>query len=113
MSMNNHVMDGSSDFKIGFIDSGTTFTFFPPRLISMLMIHFDWFCQQDPVNHCKGKRVYKGQNPSTICFMYDEAKFKKGPKDYFLSYPVLNFHVRTINNTISQIKWFPSEYLYR
>ena len=29
MSMNDHFMEGTEDFNVGFIDSGTTFTYFP------------------------------------------------------------------------------------
>ena len=36
-----------------------------------------------------------------------------GPRDYFLSYPVLNFNADDVNGQPVSLKWFPSEYLYR
>jgi len=32
---------------------------------------------------------------------------------YFMSFPVLNFIVNDINGRKVELKWFPSEYLYR
>jgi len=94
--MNNHLMAGSDEFNVGVVDSGTTFTYVPNKLFQMLIVHFDWFCSLDQVNHCKGKRIRgDGGDQSTICFTYDESQFKEGPKRYFMSYPVLNFNVTT------------------
>lgn len=42
--MNDHLISGSAAYNVGFIDSGTTFTYFPSNLYKMLKIHFDWFC---------------------------------------------------------------------
>jgi hypothetical protein len=39
-------------------------------LFNLMLVHFDWFCALDNVNHCKGKRIYSRQN--AICFEYDE-----------------------------------------
>jgi len=79
----------------------------------MLIVHYDWFCSLDTVNHCKGKRIRNEGDPSTICFTYDENKFKDGPKAYFMSFPVLNFNITTSTGEPAQLKWFPSEYMYR
>ena len=89
--MNGHMMGSTHIFTAGIIDSGTTFTYVPQKLFTILMDHFDWFCLLDPNNHCKGKRIHTGADSNTICFQYDEQKHPDGPKDYFLSYPVLNF----------------------
>jgi hypothetical protein len=79
-----------------------------------LIVHFDWFCSLDKTNHCKGARIYKGSNSNSICFKYDEKVFKVGPKPYFMSYPILNFHLKTGSNGSNvTLKWYPSEYLYR
>jgi len=109
--MNNHFMSGSEEFNIGVIDSGTTFTYVPQKFYTMLLIHFDWFCLQDKVNHCKGKRIQQASD--SICFEYNEETFMEGPLKYFMSFPVLNFHANSVNNTKVSLKWFPSEYLFR
>lgn len=57
ISMNNHFIAGSEEYTRGFIDSGTTFTYLPSKLIEQLTSHFDWFCAVDPDNNCKGKRI--------------------------------------------------------
>jgi hypothetical protein len=94
VSLNGHIMKGSHIFDIGVIDSGTTFTYVPEKFFKILLDHFDWFCFLDTANHCKGRRIYNGNpNPGSICFHYDELQFQLGPKDFFLSYPILQFHV--------------------
>eukprot|EP00347_Sterkiella_histriomuscorum_P001127 403373223 len=111
ISMNNHVIDGSTEFGIGFIDSGTTFTYLPSKLWNMLIQHFDWFCRVDK-NNCAGARITSNQNG--ICFKYDEKKFAKGPLPFFMTYPILKFKVKTHDeNRTMYFDWFPSEYLYR
>jgi hypothetical protein len=108
-------MANSQLFDVGVIDSGTTFTYVPERLFKIFIDHFDWFCLLDPKNHCRGKRIHNGNaNPNTICFQYDETKYPLGPKDYFMSYPVLSFQVPTATPDVFQdLKWYPSEYLFR
>jgi hypothetical protein len=109
VSINNHYMAGSDWFHVGFIESGTTFSYFPTKLFDIFIIHFDWFCGLDTSNHCKGKRIYK---EATICFTYDEKLFVNGPKDYFSSYPILKFHIKTNETEPILFNWYPSEYLY-
>lgn len=111
--MNNHKMQGSEEFTIGVLDTGTTYTYLPNKLFNMLLVHFDWFCAQDKTHHCKGERIIYTDSSSNICFYYDENLFPEGPKAFFLSYPVLNFNVKTSTNEKASIKWYPSEYLYR
>jgi Xylanase inhibitor C-terminal len=79
----------------------------------MLLVHFDWFCGLDTQNHCKGKRIWSGYDASSICFEYSEKRFAMGPKDYFMSFPVLNFNTKDENGNKIALKWYPSEYLYR
>lgn len=124
ISMNNHVMDGSKEFSVGFIDSGTTFTYLPYKMWNMLVQHFDWFCRVNE-KHCAGERLTNNQNQ--ICFKYDENKFPKGPLTYFMTYPILRFKLKNPIHTIDidkegkttewkgelYFEWFPSEYLYR
>lgn len=78
------------------------------------MIHFDWFCRLDTDNHCDGNRIIASDNSKSICFKYDEKKYTKGPKDFFLSYPILKFKIKTSKpDEFVDFEWFPSEYLYR
>ena len=111
ISMNNHLMAGSEEFNVGVIDSGTTFTYVPQKFFNMLNVHFDWFCSLDKANHCKGKKIQSSSD--SICFEYDERAFPNGPRNYFMSYPVLNFHTNSINSNKISFKWYPSEYLFR
>lgn len=55
--MNNHFMKDSDSVHTAFVDSGTTFSYFPYSLFNIISDHFDWFCSVDSVNHCKGKRI--------------------------------------------------------
>ena len=105
-------MAGSDEFNIGVVDSGTTFTYVPTKLFQMLIVHFDWFCSLDSVNHCKGKRI-RSDDQNSICFRYEEQEFPNGPKKYFMSYPVLNFKVILSGGSPGELKWYPSEYLFR
>ena len=54
VSLNGHLIKGSSKFYIGSIDSGTTFAQFPDELIRMMASHLDWYCTLDFKNNCKG-----------------------------------------------------------
>lgn len=77
--MNNHLFAKSDQYSIGFIDSGTTFTYLPRQLFNDLKMHFDWFCSLPNEKHCIGSRQFK-ENDRMICFNYDEKKFPEGPK---------------------------------
>ena len=44
ISMNNHLIAGSEHVSVGFLDSGTTFTYMPSKLWNEIELHFDWFC---------------------------------------------------------------------
>lgn len=111
VAMNNHRIAGTEEFSIGVIDSGTTFTYVPIKLFSMLVSHFDWFCALNTTVHCKGKRITT--DTSLICFEYDENLYPEGPRKYFLSYPVINFLTTDVDGNKFPLKWYPSEYLYR
>lgn len=113
MAINNHQMQNSNSYNLGFIDSGTTMTYFPGTIFNNLLIHFDWFCRLDSSKHCKGKRIYEGSQPSKICFEYEENKFPNGPYEYFASFPILKFLMEGSEEETVIFNWFPSEYLYR
>lgn len=106
--MNNIPMEGLSDIKLGMLDSGTTFTYFPTLLFETFIEYFHWFCSVDTSNHCKGKLLNPSKNANDICFAYEESQYPEGPKKYFLTYPVITFRVNG-----HDLLWYPSEYLYR
>lgn len=55
MSINDHFMLGSDHYSVGFVDSGTTWTYLPEALFEMVRTHFfTWFCVE---SSCMGKPV--------------------------------------------------------
>ena len=119
--MNNHPIKGSHNWDIGFLDSGTTFSYLPHDMWDSLMFHFDYFCENahkqpkvDGVNrYCAGKRFISTSDGETVmCFKFDAKRFEGRHKEFLLGYPVLNFHIKLTNGGYHRIQWFPSEYLY-
>ena len=51
--MNNHLMADTQKFTTGFIDSGTTFSYFPKELMMILRVHFMKYCELNKRN-CLG-----------------------------------------------------------
>ena len=113
--MNNHYMSGTEKIKTIFVDSGTTFTYVSTHIYNIIKTHFNWFCELDTENHCKGTRDFTKKG--YLCFSYDEELYSDGPKEYFKSFPILRFLAGSTENqadeTTYSINWFPSEYLYR
>lgn len=117
VSMNNHAIGGSNKWHLGFVDSGTTFSYFPSDLWDSLIFHFKHFCDEAKKTgnskFCPGEQFLTRSDGTTVmCFEYDAKKYANKTKEFFLGYPVLNFHAQTIDGQIEKIKWFPSEYLY-
>lgn len=94
MYMNNHRFATTYGATTVFVDSGTTFTYLPHTVFQGISDHFEWFCYADPANNCKGVMHFTTRN---LCFSYDEKIFSDGPKDYFLSFPVLRFGFKVSN----------------
>lgn len=70
----------------------------------------------DPENHCKGRMQFERRG--YLCFSYDVDEFPEGPYDYFRSFPILRFILKSDPNEKGQgstfnLDWYPSEYLYR
>ena len=42
--MNGHPIGGSNKYNIGFVDSGTTFSYLPADLYDSILYHFHYFC---------------------------------------------------------------------
>lgn len=45
VSVNGHPISNSNRFSIGFVDSGTTFSYLPAELYDSLIYHFKFFCE--------------------------------------------------------------------
>lgn len=113
MSMNDHFMEGSETYAVeGFIDSGTTITYFPEPLWNTIKSHFEqWFCPNSDHN-CLGEVLSKNNN-RVICFKYDQTLFPDGPYLFFASYPVLKLKLKNTDGDFFELIWYPSEYLYK
>ena len=116
------MITGSDQWSTGFIDSGTTFTYVPPAMWDALMYHFDYFCDQtkDILNeygyrkYCNGKRfTTRIQGDIYACFEFDPDQFRGREKEFLLGYPIIVFHALDHEDKAEQIKWFPSEYLFK
>ena len=96
--MSGHRIAGSGAWNTGFVDSGTTFTYLPPRMWDELLLHFDYWCEEtEELNeeigekkYCPGKRVktrHEGENYS--CFTFDKELFKNRDKEYLMGWPII------------------------
>lgn len=121
VSVNKHMIKGSQKWSIGFVDSGTTFSYFPTEMFNQLMVHFDYFCNMTKdfklmngeKRYCKGDRyMVRSQGETLACFMFD-SKYQGRDKEFLLGYPVINFYATDEKGEKFPIKWFPSEYLYK
>lgn len=123
VSVNGHPISGSNKFSIGFIDSGTTFSYLPAELYDSLLFHFDNFCKyankydndnSQKSKYCPGKFFYSlsSEGEKVACFKFDQEKYRNKTKEWMMGYPVINIHVKQIDGTVARINWFPSEYLY-
>ena len=82
-SVNGHPIKGSNKYSVGFVDSGTTFSYLPNELYDSLLFHFDYFCKTAnrydnndtlPSKYCPGKLHFKLNSDSekTACFDFDK-----------------------------------------
>ena len=108
--MNNHEMPDTGSQSIGFIDSGTTFTYTNLKNYNAIKSHLEYFCSADPVHNCKGDMQFK--RLGYLCFTYSVKEFPDGPYDYFRSFPILRFKLGSDAKGYT-LDWYPSEYLYR
>jgi hypothetical protein len=106
ISMNNITISDSNNYNVGFIDSGTTFTYLPKKLFKAIEDSFKTFCSISD-SHCRGRAMKNN------CFSYDEKEFPEGPLEYFQSFPILKFQIKSNTDTPYEYLWFPSEYFYR
>jgi hypothetical protein len=110
--MNNHYLAGSSHYQVGFLDSGTTFTYLPDQLFAQLKSHFDWYCKADDKVNCGGN-LLDSTSRHTICFDYQSDDYPNGPRGYFATFPVLRFILPDVEGGEYEFNWWPSEYLYK
>jgi hypothetical protein len=94
------MIKGSEKWSIGFVDSGTTFSYFPSEMFNQLMVHFDYFCdmtkdikmENGEKRYCKGERyMVRSQGETLACFMFDSNKYYGRDKEFLMGYPVINF----------------------
>lgn len=105
VSMNDHFIEGSEKYDVGFIDSGTTYTYLPKALFTMVRDHFqNWFC-----SNSQTKCQFNAKSKSKICFTYNQENLL----DYYAQFPVLKFRMKNISGQLFEFKWFPSEYLVK
>lgn len=111
VSMHDHFLKGSENTHQAFIDSGTTFTYFPNTMWDALMFHFDYFCEQtkdikDEFGqrlYCPGERVMTtSQGEQVMCFKFDASVYDSNRgnhtvKDFLMSYPIIKFHAKDLN----------------
>ena len=104
--MNQHFIDGSEAWNYGFIDSGTTFSYLPPKMWDQIMLHFDYFCEQTKnfkVNgqkkYCHGERFRsRSQGEIATCFRFDKTVWSGRHKEFLMGYPVINFYSYDIDD---------------
>ena len=86
------------------------------------MLHFDYFCEQTKDildeygrrKYCSGKRfTTRIQGDTYACFEFDPDIYRGREKEYLLGYPIIKFHAIDVDGNEQEIKWFPSEYLFK
>ena len=105
VSINDHRIGGSGAITQAFVDSGTTFSYFPRKMWDTIVAHLDHFCEKSKdirrtdgnKKYCHGDRfTAMSQGSPVTCFSYDKDYFegKDGPslKQFFLGYPVIRMH---------------------
>lgn len=123
VSVNGHPIRGSDKFNLGFVDSGTTFSYLPGELYDAVMYHFDFFCKNAniydnnntyPNKYCPGKLRFlqNSDGEKAACFDFDKDRFANRIKDFFYGYPIISIHVKMTDGNFERINWYPSEYLY-
>jgi len=119
VAVNEHPMAGSSAYNIGFVDSGTTFSYLPHGLWDSLVYHFSYHCNQtnpdssSDSKYCPSRPfLTRIDGESLVCFNFDAERFANRTKEFFMGYPIVNIFARTQSGEIKKIQWFPSEYLY-
>ena len=99
VGMNSHPIAGSAKYNLGFVDSGTTFTYLPRELWMSIVYHFDFFCKEARKNgntrQCPGERfLTKVSGDIIMCFKYNATRYQDDLMQFFLGYPILNFYAK-------------------
>mmetsp|Transcript_41864 Transcript_41864/g.64063 ORF Transcript_41864/g.64063 Transcript_41864/m.64063 type:complete len:112 (-) Transcript_41864:958-1293(-) len=96
VSIGEHKIAGSESWSVGFVDSGTTFTYLPNKMFDQIMLHFDNFCsytkdlKDESGNnlYCPAPRFMTMVDGSLAgCFSYE--KWNGSLKEFFMSYPII------------------------
>lgn len=97
---NNLIMQIS---KTGFIDSGTTLSYFPGTMYNEFINNFKNFCTNK--NKCLNKSTFDSQD-SSYCF---EIPDNLSYSEFLESYPIITFNFDESNYNY---KWLPKNYFY-
>ena len=106
VSVGDHKIKGSGEVRKAFLDSGTTFTYFPVKLWNSIIYHLDYFCRESEnirrrdgqKKYCNGKRFRTNVDGNAlVCFEYDRHYFEgrdgPGRKHFFLGFPMIRIHM--------------------
>ena len=105
---------------VGFIDSGTTWTYLPGALMDGIYQQISDHCRKEKLKDstqvagCQGGiRQMKDQfGSATMCATIPKS-FSGTLKDFFLGYPAISFAFTNTSGQPYKYEWFPSEYFYR
>lgn len=116
-------MGGNSVSKqaIGFIDSGTTWTYIPGALFDGIYEQISDHCRNQTlksnstqVTGCQGgiAKMNDAFGYATFCAVKPKS-FNGTLKEFFLGYPAISFAFTNTSGQPYRYDWFPSEYFYR
>lgn len=91
----------------GFIDSGTTLSYFPYKIYNSFLENFKTFCSLP--GKCISKSTYTSIDKS-YCFIFnDDDDDDNSYLKFLYSFPTLNFK---FSNEVGYV-WYPKNYLYK
>jgi hypothetical protein len=105
---------------VGFIDSGTTWTYIPVALFDGIYDQVWDHCSNQTlksnsaqVKGCQGgiAKMNDDFGYATFCAVKPNS-FNGTLKEFFLGYPVISFAFTNTSGQPYKINWFPSEYFY-
>lgn len=91
--------------RVGFVDSGTSFAYFPRNFYKSIKRQMRNYCKED-------KKRCGGQAHQLKCFKKSSSQTLQA---FFRSFPTFNFELPSMDaiNSTYNYKWQPSEYLYK
>jgi len=98
-----------SGYQIGFVDSGTSFAYFPKALYTTIKTFMASYCNKQK-SRC-GRSQYHKKNGR--CFPFRYSWYPNGPQEFFDTFPPFIFEMRDTRGEMYEYTWRPSEYLYK